>query len=256
MLLAQISDTHLVAAGPRRAARLAALEMALDYIKRLSPKPQAIVHTGDLTNNAKLEQYELARSVLLGLDLPLVAVPGNRDARQMFLESVPLPVARDPGNAFVQYALDLGDVRLLALDTLEEGRGLGGFCEARFAHLSRMLAEGDGKPTVVAMHHPSLPIPSVPGGVQFKSAEIAHRLTVQLARDPSVVAVLAGHVHRRATAHIGRASLETMPSLAIDLRKGIYARGHDDRPIVLLHEITGSRVTTRSVALERIRDGS
>lgn len=252
MLLAQISDTHLVAAGPRRAARLAALEMALTYIAGLSPRPEVIVHTGDLTHNAKPEQYALARTLLDGIGLPLVAVPGNRDSRQLFLESVPLPVARDPDHAFVQYALDLGALRILALDTLEEGRGLGGYCEARFAHLSRMLAEGDGKPTVVAMHHPSVALQSVPGGVQFKSAEIAHRLTIELARDPSVVAVLAGHVHRRLTAQIGRASLETMPSLAVDLRKGVYPRGQDNRPILLLHEITASRVTTRTVVLDPV----
>lgn len=255
MLLAQISDTHLVAAGPRRAARLAALETALDYIKALSPPPRAVVHTGDLTHNAKSEQYDLARNVLLDLGLPLVAVPGNRDTRELFLASVALPVERDASNAFVQYALDLGDVRVLALDTLDEGRGLGGYCEARFAHLSRMLAEGDGKPTVVAMHHPPLALPSVPGGVQFKSADTAHRLTVQLARDANLIAVLAGHVHRRATAQIGRASLETMPSIAIDLRRGMDRRGNDDRPIVLLHEVIGSRVTTRTVALDpRRRD--
>ena len=252
MLLAQISDTHLVAAGPRRTARLAALEMALAYIVALSPRPEVIVHTGDLTHNARPEQYALARALLAEIGVPLVAVPGNRDSRQLFLESVPLPVQRDPENAFVQYALDLGTIRILALDTLDEGRGLGGYCEARFAHLSRMLAEGDGRPTVVAMHHPPVALQSVPGGVQFKSAEIAHRLTIELARDPSVVAVLAGHVHRRMTAQIGRASLETMPSLAVDLRKGVYPRGHDDRPILLLHDITATRVTTRTVALDPI----
>ena len=252
MLLAQISDTHLVAAGPRRAARALSLERALDWIARADPKPAAIVHTGDLAHNAKPEQYALARQILERVDLPLIAVPGNRDARLPFLATCPPPVPREPASPFVQFGLSLGPIRVVALDTLWEGHGLGGWCDARQAELERLLAAGDGCPTVVVLHHPPVALPAVPGGSHFGDPAEAHRLAVTLARDASVVAVLAGHVHRRATAPLGRASLETMPSLAVDLRKGVYPRGHADRPIVLLHEISETRVETTTVALEPV----
>lgn len=252
MLLAQISDTHLVAAGPRRGPRALSLERALAAIMALEPRPVAVVHTGDLAHNAKPEQYVLAGQLLARLDLPLIAVPGNRDMRLPFLATVPPPVARPPGSRFVQFAVDLGPARLLALDTLVEGRGLGGYCDERQVELEAFLAASDGRPTVVAVHHPPIPLPQVPGTSHFVDPVQAHRLAVTLARDPTVVAVLAGHVHRRATALLGRATLETMPSLAVDLRKGVYPRGHADRPIVLLHEIGESRVTTRSLVLEAV----
>lgn len=252
MLLAQISDTHLVAAGPRRASRALSLERALAFLSSLDPRPAAVIHTGDLAHNAKPEQYALAAQLLAGFALPLVAVPGNRDLRAPFLATVPPPAPRFEGSPFVQFALDLGPVRLIALDTVVEGRGLGGYCAARLDELSRLLAQSDDKPTVVALHHPPVALPSVPGSSHFVVEDEAHRLAVALARDPTVVAVIAGHVHRRATAPLGRASVETMPSLAVDLRKGVYPRGQSERPIVLLHEIEGHRVTTRSVALEPV----
>jgi len=252
MLLAQISDTHLVAAGPRRASRLAALKQALSYIATLEPRPAAVIHTGDLTHNARPEQYDLARSYLADLGVPLVAVPGNRDRRAGFLRAVP-PAARPTGSRFIQFALDLGKLRILALDTLEEGLGLGSYCGERFAELTALLAAGDGKATIVALHHPPLSLPSVPGGSHFADENAAHRLAVQLARDPSVVGVLAGHVHRRASASLGRASLETVPSLAVDLRKGIHmGRQQEGRPDVLMHEVRESGLWTKAVALEPV----
>ena len=220
------------------------------YFAGMSPAPAAIIHTGDLTHNAKPEQYALARPLLTDLAVPLIAVPGNRDSRRLFAQNVPCPV--EISGDFIQFALDLGPLRVLALDTIDDGRGLGAYCEARFAELSRFLADGDGRPTIVAMHHPPLHLASVPGGLQFRSAETAHRLAVELARDANVIAVLAGHVHRRMTVPIGRASLETMPSLAVDLRRGVYARHYHDRPIVLVHEVIGNRIETRSVALDKV----
>ena len=84
MLLAQISHTHLVAAGPRRASRLAALKQALSYIATLEPRPAAVIHTGDLTHNARPEQYDLARSYLadLGVEVegPELFVPDEMTA--------------------------------------------------------------------------------------------------------------------------------------------------------------------------------
>jgi 3',5'-cyclic-AMP phosphodiesterase len=252
MLLVQISDTHLVAAGPRRAARLAALRQAVSFISALDPPPAAVIHTGDLTHNARPEQYALARSCLADLRVPLVAVPGNRDRRHSFKAAAP-PPSEMAGPQFVQFALELGRARIIALDTLEEGLGLGSFCEQRFAEPSAMLARGDGKPTVVALHHPPLSLPSVPGGAHFHDEATAHRLAVQLARDPSIIGVLAGHVHRRATAALGRATVETIPSLAVDLRKGIHmGRQQEGRPVVLLHEVGPRGLATRAVALDPV----
>lgn len=253
LLIAQISDTHLVAAGPRRSARLGALDRALAWLRTADPRPSLVIHTGDLTHNARPEQFLLAKERLSALDLPLIAVPGNRDRRHAFLQAVPPPDgAQFLQLPFAQFAYQASHVRVLALDTVDEGRGLGTYCENRFDHLTEMLAAGDGTPTIVALHHPPVIMPAVPGGLQFIDAEAAGRLSVILARDPTVIAVLAGHVHRRASGTLGRASVETMPSVAIDLRKGPYPSAHTDRPLVLLHEVAGNRISTRTIALDSV----
>lgn len=253
MLLAQISDTHLVAAGPRRDARLAAFERAVNFVASLDPRPDALVHSGDLTHNARPEQYELARQVLSRLDIPLIAVPGNRDRRKPLLHVAPPPAERLDGSPFVQFALSIGPVRLIALDTIDEGSGLGSYCEDRFEELGTLLDRGRGQPTVVVLHHPPVSLPSVPGGLQFSDPDTAHRLAMTLARDASIVGVLAGHIHRRASAALGRASLETIPSLAVDLRKGVYPRAEEGRPVILLHSIDDAGMTTRHVTLDPVK---
>ena len=51
---------------------------------------------------------------------------------------------------------------------------------------------------------------------------------------------------------LGRASLETMPSLAVDLRKGSYPRAQADCPIVLMHQVSARSLATRVVVLDPV----
>ena len=77
---------------------------------------------------------------------------GNHDVRETFRQVFPEVPTHD---GFVQYVVDQGPLRLMMLDTLEEGRHGGGFCETRAAWLRRRLAEEPARATVIVfMHHP------------------------------------------------------------------------------------------------------
>src|SRR3546814_1499581 len=62
----------------------------------------------------------------------------------------------DDGNGFVQYAIDLPALRLVTIDTLEEGRHGGAFCEQRAAWLDAELAKDRATPPSIVLPHPPI----------------------------------------------------------------------------------------------------
>src|SRR3546814_16483896 len=53
-------------------------------------------------------------------------------------------------------SLDTGPLRFIILDTLEEGRHGGAFCDVRARWLADRVAEALDRPTVIVLHHPPI----------------------------------------------------------------------------------------------------
>src|SRR5690606_38056881 len=84
MLIAQISDLHLRASGGPLQGRIdtiAALSDCIAHVNRLSPRPDIVLATGDLTDLALPEDYALLRRMLAKLAMPLYVIAGNHDDR-------------------------------------------------------------------------------------------------------------------------------------------------------------------------------
>src|SRR5215472_4347670 len=84
MLVAHITDTHITSPGTRFYGIVdtaGALARAIAAINRLDPSPDLVVLTGDLVESGKPEEYAHLHSLLAPLRMPLLAIPGNHDAR-------------------------------------------------------------------------------------------------------------------------------------------------------------------------------
>ena len=98
----------------------------------MAHKPDLVLATGDLTENGDPASYERLREAFAAISCPVLATVGNHDLRDNFRAAFP----RTPVNeGFVQYVVEDWPLRLVVLDTLEEGRHGGAFCEARAAWL-------------------------------------------------------------------------------------------------------------------------
>jgi 3',5'-cyclic AMP phosphodiesterase CpdA len=180
----------------------------------------------------------------------LLAV-GNHDGRANFAAEFP-GVERDP-NGFFQYEAEFGSLRILVLDTLEEGRHGGAFCELRAAWLVERLAEKREQPTIIVLHHPPLDT-----GIPWMSA-LTHegwveRLRVVLEPATQVKALLCGHVHRPIAATFAGKPLvvapSTAPQVALDLEH-VDPAHPDGRALIIgdapgfaLHDWDGERLLT------------
>jgi 3',5'-cyclic AMP phosphodiesterase CpdA len=158
MLLCQISDPHLVPEGSLAYGRVdtpAMLDRCVRKIAALPRRPDAVVATGDLTDNATAAEYGLRAELLAPLDMPVFFSVGNHDDRQALKAAFPHHRHLQGEDGFVQYVIDGFAVRIVVLDTMIPKAPGGELCASRLQWLDRTLSTSD-RPTVIAQHHPRL----------------------------------------------------------------------------------------------------
>lgn len=221
----QLSDLHVVAPGSLvsgvldTGARLrAAVDRLLDLREALGPL-DAVLVTGDISDDGSPGSYAIARAELDRLGLPLLPVPGNHDAREAFRTAFS-DVPAMPASGLIDWSRQVGDTRVIGLDTLVEGQGGGALRPESLAFLSDALSDAGSRPVILALHHPPLRT-----GIRFMDAiglEGASALGPVLDTAGGAVTVVAGHVHGVYQGRIGRHMVATAPSIcsafALDLR--------------------------------------
>lgn len=248
MIIVQISDTHIETASGTAGARLDDLARTVEAINALPQRPVAVLHTGDVSHDASPGDYAAARAHLARLKAPVYAIVGNRDRRLAFNAAFVADGYLPAGGGYVQYAIDLGPLRLVAADTLDDVSGLGGFCADRASGLTRLLAAANGQPTLVFLHHPPVELPDMKGpALQFREAADAERLVRCIQTESSVIGVVAGHVHRSRVAAIGGVPLSTMPAIAADLNREALPPARKGRPVFHIHRVRGRELATASM---------
>ena len=90
MIVAQLTDAH-IKAGRRiaygRVDTAAMLETAVAHVNALRPAIDAVIVTGDLTDQGHPDEYAAIRPILDELSMPWHVVPGNHDDRDNFLRA-------------------------------------------------------------------------------------------------------------------------------------------------------------------------
>ena len=124
MLIAQITDVHLgfEPDNPDELNRRR-FDLVLAELIEGRNRPDLMFVTGDLVDRGDIGSYARVAEALKGCPFPVYPALGNHDDRTNFAATfpkVPMP------SGFAQYCLALEGLRLIVLDTLEEGRHGGG----------------------------------------------------------------------------------------------------------------------------------
>ncbi|NJO33526.1 MAG: sigma 54-interacting transcriptional regulator [Rhodospirillales bacterium] len=120
MLIAQISDTHIRPKGVLAMGRVDTagyLARAVAHIDALRPAPDVVLVTGDLVDAGMAEEYAHLRGLLAPLAMPVHLIPGNHDLRGPLRAAFADHRYLQEGD-FLQYVVEHGPLRLIALDTL------------------------------------------------------------------------------------------------------------------------------------------
>lgn len=194
--LAHLSDTHLTSAGTlyngvvdadaALARATAVLRTGLDAGQTLD----AVVVSGDLTDTGDPAAYARLRAALEDLAPTVVFATGNHDLRTEFHRSI---LGRDDEGPVVQVHT-LPWLRLVVLDSTVPGAGHGRLEPAHLAELAGVLAVPHPGGTVVVLHHPPVPAPSVLHHF-FALQRDSRDALAEVVRGTDVRLILAGHHH-------------------------------------------------------------
>lgn len=243
MLICQISDLHIKRPGERAYQRVdtaAYLQRAVAHINGLAPRPDAVVITGDLVDRGDAQEYVYLQSLLAPLSMPYYLTPGNHDSRDGLREAFPEHTYLRQHDQFVQYAVDIGPLRVIALDTLDPPNQGGRVCESRLSWLDGQLTLAAGRPAVILMHHP--PFATGIGHMDEigMPAEDCQRLQRVVQQHPHVERILCGHLHRPIYMRFGGTIASTCASpahqVALDLRPDAPSAFVMEPPGLQLHQ--------------------
>jgi 3',5'-cyclic AMP phosphodiesterase CpdA len=251
MLIAQVTDLHL-GFQPDDPAELnrRRLDEALASLCALTPQPDLLLVTGDLSEHGTPASYETLKSIAASLPFPVHFALGNHDNRANFRQIFPDLPATASGH--LDYAFNHGPLRFVVLDTAEEGRHGGAFSAAQAQWLDATLAE-DARPTVLVLHHP--PIETGNGWMtEDNDAPWARRLAAVVRRHGHIIRMVTGHLHRAIVTGWHGTTLavcpSTAPQVAIDFRQidGSQPDGRDmivaEPPGFAVHWWTGRDLVT------------
>ncbi|MGW4367709.1 metallophosphoesterase [Nocardia takedensis] len=241
ILVAQVSDTHLDL-GTRNAERVTRV---MEFLGGLTPRPLAVLHTGDVTDSGKAEQYAQAHAAL-ATDLPLYLTPGNHDDRAHFRTTF---LDESPSDAPINQVHKVGYLTVAMLDSTIPGEPGGVLTDATFEWLRETLADAPAdSPVLLAMHHPPARLFS-PIVDEIALAD-PDRLADLVAGDERIIGVLTGHAHAAAVTTFAGKPLLVGPSTASvlggewELRLPDRVMDYAPDPAVALHVIDNGRLTT------------
>lgn len=169
---------------------------ALAHAVRNHPDATHIVLLGDIVHSGKVTEYQRVKNVLDGLIIPYTLMCGNHDNRDNLLEVFPDTATTPDG--FLQTTLDVGDTRLITLDTLDgppfrRYHHSGILCESRMEWLRDALKQTPKRALVFA-HHPPMAVgfPGMDAIRLANGAELLHTLKTS----GKVAHMFCGHIHR------------------------------------------------------------
>ena len=195
VLIAQISDLHVKPTGVlayQRVDTAAALARCVKELNRFTPRPDLVVISGDLVDRPSKEAYDHLIRLLTPLELPVAAIPGNHDDRDLMRATLP------QSYAFARGALhsvrEVGGVDVLLIDSVTPGEDYGTLNADSLAWLETVLSTPTTRPALLFLHHP--PFAAGIAHMDVQNLRNAGDLAAILRRHRRARLVAAGHVHR------------------------------------------------------------
>jgi 3',5'-cyclic AMP phosphodiesterase CpdA len=212
-------------------------------------QPDAVLISGDLADNS---EYDQVQELLAPLQAPLYVVTGNHDDRRALHHHFGVPGgAGEP----VDYSVDLGAMRLVVLDTTRPGEDPGSLDSAQLAWLDAELSAARDIPTLIAMHHPPIPI-AIPAWDELSlDANDRAKLAEVVGRHPQVRRLVAGHVHRAIIGELAGRAVVTVPSTYVQaqLRFTDEIELAPEPPMFAVHAVANGDIVSH---LQPIHQGS
>ena len=248
----QISDTHIVPEGALVSGRLetahslARLVTRITSIRNQIGPIDAVLVSGDLSDDGSAESYNRFKALMAPLDLPLMVIPGNHDAREPMRAAFADLLSK---TGQLDWVRQVGNLTLIGLDTLVEGTGKGTLSAQSLAFLADALATAKNAPVLLALHHP--PFPSGIGFMDDIGLTNRAEFCEIIANYQGTLRIVCGHIHSMmvvdCAGHIAISAPSPCSTFAYDLRT--------DAPVGFMTQEDGFLVHKWDAGFQSVRIG-
>jgi 3',5'-cyclic AMP phosphodiesterase CpdA len=246
-LLVQLSDLH-IGGNENGMDPIPRLEAVIAAVRSLPNRSDAVLVSGDLTDDGAETGYRVARELLERLDVPLHVIPGNHDDRARLREAFDLPGVVDER---INYSVKVGDLRIVAFDSIVPGQDPGDFPPEQLRWLDEELGAEPETPTLLALHHTPLTT-GIPEWDEINlSASQRDALAAVVARHPQLRAIVGGHLHRVAVSTLAGCPVLCAPSTYWQVRPN-FARDEVhtlDTPGFAIHALRDGELSSQVEAV-------
>lgn len=214
VLLVQLSDSHLFADADGKLLGMNthdSLQRVIERVLDEQPQVDLILASGDLSQDGTLQSYQRFRQLHEQIPAPARWFAGNHD-------ELPAMQAACAGSDLLQPIIDLGNWRIILLDTSIPG-AVPGYCSAeQLALLEQALQTAGDRHVLVTFHHHPVSIGCrwmEPIGIRNPEA-----LFAVTDRYPQVQAMLWGHIHQEFDQLRNGVRLLASPSTCVQFAPG------------------------------------
>ena len=206
----QISDSHIGFNKDPNMDPAATLQEAIDDIKKLSTKPTLLLHTGDVSQLSKPEQFDTADQIIRGVGMDVHYVPGEHDT--LVDSGKPFFARFSNGAASGWYSFNQNGVHFIGLVNVVERKagGVGSLGREQLEWLEQDIRGLSSSTPLVVFAH--MPLWSVYTQWGWGTDDAAQALAY-LKRFGSIT-VLNGHIHQVMQKVEGNLSFHTARSTA------------------------------------------
>ncbi|NNE37789.1 MAG: phosphodiesterase, partial [Gammaproteobacteria bacterium] len=155
--LVQITDSHLFADRTTIFDGLNTFDTLVDVVDLVNKNENNIdclLCTGDIAQDSSLDAYKNFLTALTPFDAPQLWIPGNHDIRGNMQQVL------DKDSISLKRTVQLGDWRIIMLDSSVEGKVYGLLDQKELADLDLELADSERNNchVLVCVHHNCMPV--------------------------------------------------------------------------------------------------
>ncbi|MDP0562514.1 MAG: 3',5'-cyclic-AMP phosphodiesterase [Candidatus Endonucleobacter sp. (ex Gigantidas childressi)] len=201
----QLSDTHLFATDCGQVHGVnthASLSATIKHLQnRFTDAIDAIVITGDISQDETPASYQRLINHLTPLATPFYWLPGNHDILEVMTKACPQAVIQ---------CVEMRQWQLLMLDSKSSGEVSGRLTDQTLSWLKSRLSETESKNTIIAMHHH--PYKTGSKWMNHLGLQNAFQFQEIISDYSNIKAVIHGHIHQQAEVFVGNIPCFATPS--------------------------------------------
>ena len=193
MRIIHMSDLHLTKDGGPiwETNTMEHFNQSIDIIRGLQ-KIDAILVTGDVSDDGSEWTYQYADRLFSTLGIPTLCCPGNHDSLKMMLEEYKPSFCKflPPSSIIDGWKIVMLNSVIPADENPDQNKARGFLSDESLNYVIQELEEG--LPTIIALHHP----PLEPGGwLNRRLLENRDEFNQTINRYPNARLVIYGHIH-------------------------------------------------------------